>query len=173
MLYVIIVIGILYCGILAVRSTRLINATLWLAGSSALLATLLFGLGAYQLAVIELSVGAGLVTVLFVFAISVASDEPNRQGAGVPRLLVLTLIVTFVLLLILFALPLIGISSSITDSSFTETVWHERSLDLLLQVSLIFTSALTVLGLLAQHSEASKPLLTTAVITEENRERTP
>lgn len=173
MLYVIVVIGILYCGIMAVRSTQLINAALWLAGSSALLATFIFGLGAYQLAVIELSVGAGLVTVLFVFAISVAGDEPGRQAAGVPRQLAFTLIVTFVILLITFALPLIGFSSATTDMSFTETVWHERSLDMLIQVVLIFTSALTVLGLLAQHNEGSQSLLSPAVIIEENREQTP
>ena len=172
MLFVIILIGILYCGILAVRSSKLINAALWLAANSALLATVIYGLGAYELAVIELSVGAGLVTVLFVFAISAAADEPRRQGEGVPRLLAFTLIVTFVLLLFLFALPLIESRSPTTDSSFTETVWHERSLDMLVQVVLIFTSALTVLGLLSQHQEGSKQLQTTAVIVEENRKQT-
>jgi len=55
------------CGVQAIRAKRLLAAALWLAGVSAAVATLMYSLGAYEVAVIELSVGAGLVTVLFVF----------------------------------------------------------------------------------------------------------
>jgi len=53
----------------------LIASALWLAGVSALVSIMCYLLGAYAVAVIELSVGAGLVTVLFVFAISIAGEE--------------------------------------------------------------------------------------------------
>lgn len=59
----------------ALRARRLLYSALWLAGASALLATIFYQLGAPEVAVIELSVGAGLVTVLFVFAINVAGEE--------------------------------------------------------------------------------------------------
>ncbi len=172
MFNVMVLIGILFCGIQTVRSARPINAALWLAGVSALAAILLYGLGAYQLAVIELSVGAGLVTVLFVFAISLAGDEPQPEQGGVSWLLGTALALACSLLLILFTLPLIGISNPSGDPSFTETVWHERSLDMLVQIVLLFTCALSVVGLLAQRREKPKPVLTPALSIEEKQEQT-
>ena len=53
---------------------------------SASLAALLYALGAHEVAVIELSVGAGLVTVLFVFAINIAGEEPIEIKALVSRM---------------------------------------------------------------------------------------
>ena len=68
--------------ILSIRSKRLITSALWLAGVSALLSVVFYLFGAHLVAVVELSVGAGLVTVLFAFAISVAGDEPIDTAAG-------------------------------------------------------------------------------------------
>jgi uncharacterized MnhB-related membrane protein len=76
--YGIIVVGLLVCAVQAVRVQRLLNSALWLAGASALVALLIYMLGAPEVAVIELSVGAGLVTVLFVFAINIAGEECSR-----------------------------------------------------------------------------------------------
>jgi len=59
--------GILASAILAIRTKRLLISAIWLAVASALTAVMIYLLGAPQIAVIELSVGAGLVTVLFVF----------------------------------------------------------------------------------------------------------
>ena len=53
-----------------------LGLTLWLAAVSALVGLLLYQLGAWEIAVIELSVGAGLVTVLMVFAITMIGDPP-------------------------------------------------------------------------------------------------
>ncbi len=71
-----IVAATLVCALQAVRSRRLLMSALWLAGASALVALMMYLLGAPEVAVIELSVGAGLVTVLFVFAINIAGEEP-------------------------------------------------------------------------------------------------
>ena len=72
---------------------RLLISALWLAGTSALAALMMYRLGAPEVAVIELSVGAGLVTVLFVFAINIAGEDtpsvrslvPAPAGLGWPR----------------------------------------------------------------------------------------
>ena len=66
--------AILLCAAQAIRARRLLLAAMWLAGASAATALLLYVLGAAEIAAIELSVGAGLVTVLFVFAITVPFD---------------------------------------------------------------------------------------------------
>lgn len=171
MAYILVVIVMLFCAVGAVRSTRLMAAALWLAGASALLATLLYGLGAPVVAVVELSVGAGLVTVLFVFAISLAGDEPLPQRPVVPRALAVGLAVAFVLLLILFTLPLANPASSTGQASFNQTFWETRAADTLIQVVLIFTAALTVLGLLAERRSHAKPFVSVAAPQTQREEQ--
>src|SRR5664279_2481209 len=127
MLYLIVLVVMLFSGIQAIRAARLINSALWLACVSALLATLLYGLGAHEVAVIELSVGAGLVTVLFVFAISLAGDEPLPARSVVPKPLAFALVLMFAVLLILFTLPLTATGSTSSETSFTVTFWHKLS----------------------------------------------
>jgi NADH:ubiquinone oxidoreductase subunit 6 (subunit J) len=73
------------CAAAAMQASRLIASVLWLAGSSALLATALYFLEAPYVAVIELSVGAGLVAVLFVFAVVTAGDDGMHAAPGVSR----------------------------------------------------------------------------------------
>ena len=55
MWYVLIAVGIIACAILAISAKRLLISAIWLALSSALVALMLFLLGAPQIAVIELS----------------------------------------------------------------------------------------------------------------------
>jgi len=160
MLYVIVLMTMLFSAIQAIRTAHLINSALWLACVSALLATVLYGVGAHEIAVIELSVGAGLVTVLFVFAIGLAGDEPMPTKTVIPRLFAFALVFTFTLLLILFTLPLTGSASASSQISLTETFWQVRSADSLAQIVLIFTSVLTVLGLLTERRVKSKRVFT-------------
>src|SRR5574341_657018 len=75
----------LLAAIQAIRAARLMSSALWLAGVSATLSIVFYLMGAAEVAVIELSVGAGLVTVLFVFAINVAGEETLPLASVVPR----------------------------------------------------------------------------------------
>ena len=77
---ILIIIGMLLCAVMAVRTQRLLVSALWLAGASALVSLWMYILGAPEVAVIELSVGAGLVTVLFVFAINIAGEGIAPPG---------------------------------------------------------------------------------------------
>lgn len=156
MIYVVVLILMLFCGIRAILTERLMVAALWLAGVSALLATLLYGMGAQVVAVIELSVGAGLVTVLFIFAISLAGDEPLPAPSVVPKPLAAALVIAFAALFILFTLPVTETTSAAPETSFVEIFWYARSADALAQIVLIFAGALTVLGLLTERRESAK-----------------
>ena len=67
-LKLIFIIAVLILAALAtLRARSLLLSALWLAGVSAMISTLLYTLSAHQVAVIELSVGAGLVTIFFIF----------------------------------------------------------------------------------------------------------
>jgi uncharacterized MnhB-related membrane protein len=149
MLYLLVLIVMLFCAIQAIRAAPLLIAALWLAGASALLAVLMYGLGAREVAVIELSVGAGLVTVLFIFAISLAGDDPLPARPVVPRLLAAVLLAVFALL-ILVTVPVLPSGNTASNTTFAEVFWHERSADALAQIALIFAGALSVLGFLVE-----------------------
>ena len=103
--YGILAVGMIVGALQAIRAPRLITAALWLAAVSMQLAVMLFLLGAPDVAVIELSVGAGLVTVLFVFAISVAGELTEDLPTIVPRPLAASLILFVIILLTYFILP--------------------------------------------------------------------
>lgn len=137
------------CAYQAIRAPRLIRSALWLAGVSALCAILLYRMGAYQVAVIELSVGAGLVTILFVFAIAIAGEDAMGARPVVPRSLSLLLVLLVVAALGWMVLPAGESAPAVAEMDFATVLWEQRGLDTLVQVGLIFAGVLGVLGLLA------------------------
>ncbi|MDT8305275.1 MAG: NADH-quinone oxidoreductase subunit J [Anaerolineae bacterium] len=149
MLNLILIVFALVCAIQAVTATRLMRAALWLAGVSALTAILLFRIGAHEVAVIELSVGAGLVTVLFVFAIAIAGEDAMGERPIVPRWIALPATLIAVILFGWMILPVGAGETAAAAGDFSTMLWHERGLDTLVQVGLIFAGVVGVLGLLA------------------------
>ena len=148
-LQILIVAVTLICAFQALRARRLLVSALWLAGSSALVALMIYLLGAQEVAVVELSVGAGLVTILFVFAINIAGEETLPARSLIPRPLSWGLIIVSVLLLGWFILPrLLPVLPAPDSAPFSQVAWDQRGLDMLLQVALIFTGVLGVVGLL-------------------------
>lgn len=165
--HILVVAGLLVCAVQAARAPRLLLSALWLAGTSALVALEMYLLGAPEVAVIELSVGAGLVTVLFVFAINIAGEEVITTLPIVPRPLAIVLVLVTVLLLAWMDIDILGIQVSVLEPLYFKTVlWENRLLDVLLQMVLIFCGVLGVLGLLAEsraaatgaHAPEEKPL---------------
>jgi uncharacterized MnhB-related membrane protein len=155
MTYALPIAAAILCAIQAIRAKRLLRAALWLAGVSALLSIAFYQFGASQVAVIELSVGAGLVTVLFVFAISIAGEEVIPTKPVVPKPLAWLLVLVAIVLIGWFILPLGPRASAAAETPFSAMFWQTRGLDVLIQVMLIFAGVLGLLGLLA---EAKAPL---------------
>mgnify|MGYP000910623603 CR=1 FL=1 len=150
MWYAIVAAGILLCAILAVTSKKLLVSAIWLAVTSALVALMLYLLGAQQLAVIELSVGAGLVTVLFVFAINISGEEPMSLKPVMPKALAWGLVIIAVGMTIFLTLKsgVLGLTLQM-PSTASMILWGNRYLDILLQIAFIFCGVLGVLGLLS------------------------
>jgi uncharacterized MnhB-related membrane protein len=151
--------AMLVCAWQAVRAPRLLLAALWLAGASALTALLMYRLGAPEVAVIELSVGAGLVTVLFVFAINIAGEEPPvALRSLVPKPLAALGVLCAVGLAAMMVLPTLRTPAVPGQAvHFPTVLWEQRGLDAVLQVVLIIGGVLAVLGLFAERrSRAGK-----------------
>jgi len=158
MLHALIAAATLVCAFQAVRAARLLVSALWLAGASALVALEMYLLGAPEIAVIELSVGAGLVTVLFVFAINLTGEENLDARRMMPKPLAWGLLFVAAALLLYFILPEINqIATGQVFGNFTEIFWEDRQLDTLLQILMIFSGVLGVLGLLSEQV-ARRPL---------------
>ncbi len=148
--------GMLVCAVLAIQARRLLISALWLAGCSALLSLALSLLGALEVAVVELSVGAGLVTIIFVFAINIAGEETIAVGSLIPRPVAWILMGLFLLLLAWLTVPGLVVRSGARDAlPFVKAIWEERAFDTILQVALIFSGVLGSLGLLSEQPNAA------------------
>jgi NADH:ubiquinone oxidoreductase subunit 6 (subunit J) len=171
----------LLCAYMAFRAKQLIVSALWLAGCSAILSLIMYLLGAYEVAVIELSVGAGLVTVLFVFAISIAGDESIEIKSIIPRPIALIIALVSIVLLGFMTISALVTLPVTTEPDFSEVLWQQRGLDMLVQSGLLFAAVIGMLGLLgeakvpvkekttvpAKELQASQPVAKPATATRE------
>ncbi len=157
LLFVVLTLAMLACAFMAFRAKQLIVSALWLAGCSAILSILMYLLGAFAVAVIELSVGAGLVTVLFVFAISIAGDETIEVKSIIPRPIALIIaLVSIVLLAFMTISSLVSLSLPTAEPPFSDVLWQQRGLDMLVQSGLLFAAVVGMLGLLAEAKVPAK-----------------
>lgn len=153
------VLGATLCAFQALRTKQLLSAALWLACTSAIVACLLYALGAYEVAVIELSVGAGLVTVLFVFGISIAGEDAMGNPSLVPWSVAGGVALIAMGLVAWFALATAEPVAPVAEPSFSIMLWEQRGLDVLVQIGLIFAGVLGILGILAEKEPAPRPVL--------------
>lgn len=152
-----IVLAACVCGLQAIQSKKLSHSALWLAVTSGLVSLLIYLLGAPQIAVIELSVGAGVVTILLVFAINIVGDEQEEKKPLVPKAIAILVVFGIMILIGSTLIPVKGLSISVSETvtqSLSEMMWQDRFLDTLLQIILMFTC---VLGTLSLMEERNKP----------------
>lgn len=141
--------------LLLIHSRHLVTLSIALACMSALSSTLLYLGGAGTVAVIELSVGAGLVAVLFAFANGLLSERDDNFGFALPNLLA-----------ILLAGAVFGILlTNLVDWQIAEPIvgdlkihfWEERGADIVALMALIFTAVLGVFAVIAERGKAHQP----------------
>ncbi len=156
--FILIMVGMLICALMTVVAKRLLVSAIFLAGTSALLALLIYLLGAHELAVIELSVGAGLVTVLFVFVISIAGEDDVAHKSLLPKWLAGIVVLISMVLTGRLCLPYLGFEiPPLLPGRLSTVLWETRGADIVLQVILIFAGVIGVLGLLSdEQTPASK-----------------
>lgn len=162
------------CAVQALRMPRLLPAAVWLAGASAAVSITLYLLGAAQVAVVELSVGAGLVTVLLVFAITMAGEEPVAGRSVVPGHIALILVAAAALLLLWLVLPLVVLSDAPPDdTTFMGIFWQARTADVLAQILLVFTGVLCLLGLMIEPPEPQIHVETAELVDTSQAQKPP
>lgn len=147
---------------MAVFLRDLLRAAISLAFMSALLAVVLYRMNSPYAAVFELSVVAGLITVLFVSAIALTKDEEQVAETRWP-MYVFPLVLALVGVIILAAVPALFGSMpggwGNTTATFGGTLWGLRSLDILGQIAVIFGGVFGVLALFREKPQSAKEKL--------------
>jgi hypothetical protein len=90
-------------------------------------------MGAAQVAVMELSVGAGLLTVLLVYAVSVVGDDALDPASVIPKPLAFGLVGAVAVILDWMAFPVVQHSFSGISAELVTSLWHSRVLDVWIQ----------------------------------------
>ena len=148
--YTLLGLGASACAYRAMISKHLLPSTLYLACVSALVTITLYLLGAYEVAVIELSVGAGLVTVLLVYVLSVIGEDVVDPTSIIPKPLAFLLVAGIGGLAIWMAFPLTMHPNANGEVLLASVLWKQRALDVWVQVALMFSGVMGVLGLLSE-----------------------
>jgi len=148
--YAVFLLGAVFCAYRAIVAKRILSATIYLACISALVSATLYLLGAAQVAVMELSVGAGLVTVLLVYALSVVGDDAMDPASVIPKPLAFGVVGLVAVILGWMAFPAIQITVNTGAIDLASSLWQNRVLDVWIQIALIFSGVMGVLGLLSE-----------------------
>jgi uncharacterized MnhB-related membrane protein len=148
--YGLFLLGAIFCAYRAIVSKKILSATIYLACISALVSAVLYLLGATQVAVMELSVGAGLVTVLLVYAVSVVGDDALDPASVVPKPVAFVVVGVVTILLGFMAFPAVEKSVDTSSLALSIALWQNRVLDVWIQIALIFSGVMGVLGLLSE-----------------------
>lgn len=156
-MHLFLLIGLVAFSMLAVLSRDLLKSAISLAAASIFLALVFFHLNAVYAGVFELSVVAGLITVLFITAIALTRNEGDVVESGRHRLLFPLFFLALAVLDILVMMKLLGRIPAIqgTESgTFSQVLWNQRTFDLVGQVGVIFAGVLAVLALFRPDPDA-------------------
>jgi NADH:ubiquinone oxidoreductase subunit 6 (subunit J) len=152
-MHVFLMIGLVAFSIMAVLSRDLLRSAINLAVASIFLAVIFFRMNAVYAGVFEVSVVAGLITVLFITAIALTrSDQEvveNKRHLLIFPLFFLILIIMDILVMksLLGKIPaIVGAETG----TFGEVLWKQRTFDLVGQIGVIFAGVLAVLALFRQ-----------------------
>lgn len=166
-LILILLFGLVTAALLSVLIRNLLKAAITLAAASALLAVVMFLLGTWIAAVIELSVCAGMITVVFISAISLTkplTDEEilieAKERRGRYIFLPFILIAVLIVLIILRANHLMNFnfiesanSPAVPDfTTQTSVIWNNRALDVLGQVIVLLSGVFGVVVLFKERT---------------------
>lgn len=138
-------------------SRDLLKAAISLAVASVFLAILFFRMSSPYVGVFEISVVAGLITVLFIAAITMTRDRGNDVPEN--KLALFVFPAFFILLILIDFLVIrkwmghVGVLPGAEEGSFGDVLWNKRTFDLIGQIGVIFAGVFAVLALFRNRSK--------------------
>jgi len=144
-------IGLVVFSVLAILLRDLLKAAISLAVASIFLAIIFFTFRAPYIGVFEISVVAGLITVLFVSTIALTKSEGDVKENKLPTFIFPFFFIVFIIIDILVMKSMLGKLTALTGSAeqrtFGEVFWNQRTFDLVAQIGVIFAGVFSVLAL--------------------------
>jgi NADH-quinone oxidoreductase subunit J len=145
---------------MAVMSHSILKSAIFLAAASATLGVIMYVLGAVWAAVFEVSVCSGLVTVIFISAISLSKIKKEeikkvyndkKRMALLPAALVIGGVV-LVLIALSNDFSLTNTAAAVTED-FREIFWNTRQADILGQIIAILVGGIAVAVLFRENEQ--------------------
>jgi NADH-quinone oxidoreductase subunit J len=144
-------IGLVIFSVLAILLKDLLRSAISLALASLVLGIIFFRMGAPYAGVFEISVVAGLVTVLFILAIALTKSGEEVRESRLANVVFPLVFVAFLAIDALVMKGLIGkvpaLASGAEAGTFGEVLWKGRTLDLVGQIAVILAGVFAVLAL--------------------------
>jgi NADH:ubiquinone oxidoreductase subunit 6 (subunit J) len=150
-LHIALLVGLLLFSAAAVLFRDLLRSAISLAVASLFLGIIFFLMKAPYVGAFEISVVAGLITVLFIVTIALTKTEggvreSRAAGWAFPVVFIIFLIIDFIV-----TRSLLGrvptLESAAEAGTFGEALWKARTFDLVGQIGVIFAGVLSVLAL--------------------------
>jgi NADH:ubiquinone oxidoreductase subunit 6 (subunit J) len=143
--------GLVIFSILAILSKDLIKSAISLAVASLLLGILFFQMQAPYAGVFEISVVAGLITVLFMLTIALTKTEGDVRESKPARIIFPLFFVAFILIDFFVMKGLLQKVPALPDAAelgtFGDVLWKQRTFDLVGQLAVILAGVFAVLAL--------------------------
>jgi NADH-quinone oxidoreductase subunit J len=143
-----------------VMTVRLIRAIIGLALVSAVLSIVMFRLSSGLAAVFELSVCAGLISVIFITTVSFTQRISKEQLIARKRERILKfwylpflILVVFIFLLVMLRVPAFELPVRTVDQDVRNVLWNLRHLDLIGQVVILLAGAFGVVVLFKEERQ--------------------
>lgn len=147
-------------GLWAVMTRSMLRAAIALAGTSALVAVLMFRLSSPLAAVFELSVCSGLISVLFISTISLAEAQTPQQQeahgkARMKRFWILPVLLVLAGVVLTWAASRINISLPAAQwlADARTVLWNGRAFDVVGQVIILLAGVFGVVILFKESKE--------------------
>ena len=143
--------GLVLFSILAILSRNLLRSAISLAVASLLLGIIFFRMKAPYAGVFEISVVAGLITVLFILTIALTKGESDVRESNLVRIIFPLFFIVFIIIDALVMKTLIlkipALPGSADQGTFGDVLWKQRSFDLIGQLAIILAGVFSVLAL--------------------------
>ncbi len=150
-LQILLLTGLVLFSILAILSKNLLRSAISLAVASLVLGIIFFGMNGPYAGVFEISVVAGLITVLFILTIALTKGESDARESNLVRIIFPLFFVVFIIIDVLVMKSLIqkipALPGSADQGTFGDVLWKQRTFDLIGQLAVILAGVFSVLAL--------------------------
>lgn len=144
-------IGLVVFSVLAILLKDLLRSAISLAAASLLLGIIFFRMNAPYAGVFEISVVAGLITVLFILTIALTGAGNDVRESKLVNWVFPLVFVAFIVVDALVMKGLMGqvpaLAAGAESGTFGEVLWRGRTLDLIGQIAVILAGVFAVLAL--------------------------